>query len=295
MILSFLLFSFYQKDLYEQSHWILYQDVSQKIHSKHQNIDRLIIGDSRIKAIYKCKKNELNLSLPNQTAIESYFILKGYLKSNQKPKSILLSFAPYHLIRNLSFYDRMISFEFLLKHQLDQVNAQAHKLQDDHLDPYHYYKSKYLPNMYLHKIKRAYQYKQWIKNQEAKDYIKRYQGFYPFGKSSGNSERNDETTIQKIPYSKTIEHYLQKLVTLAKEHHIRIDYYTAPINISSCQVLSKEFFKKHHQYLQKFEFHRLNSLECWPDRLFGDPSHLFLGAEKAQLEISNYLDHTIRK
>ncbi|MCO4784012.1 MAG: hypothetical protein KC646_16915 [Candidatus Cloacimonetes bacterium] len=281
----FIYFCIYQKEHYEWEEWFMYQDVFKKLAQQNHEVDTIYLGDSRLKTIVKPKTHELNLALPNASPIESYFILKRYLKNQSKVKQIVLSFAPYHLIQTRAFFNRSIIYNFLSKKELDLVFQKSLELKDPHFDKYRYYKTKYLPNSYFTKVKTLIFSPKSKQTAAFKTLLYKNKGQTYFGKQKGSSELCDETTIKNMPHSPTIKYFLKLIIQLCKDNNIKVVYYTAPLNQTSCRALGSQFFKNHSDYLSKLPLNLLESSYCWPDKYFGDSSHLYIGADLAQQEL----------
>lgn len=285
----YILFCIHQKPRFEQKDWFMYQEVFAKVSKKHSKVNTIFLGDSRLKSIVKIKANELNFTLPGISPIEGYIMLKRYLKQNNNPNRIVLSFAPYHLIQTRYFFNRSISYGFLNKGDLDSIYSSATQLKDTHFDTYNYYKTKYLPNTYYGKIKQYFLEHDYNKKIEFQTQLQISQGHVFFGKQQGNSELNDESYITNNPYSKTISKYFNQLLKLCKERNIQVLYYIAPMNHTSCKKIEESFFTTHQSYLIELGLTSIHPLECWSDQLFGDSNHLYLGANKANDRLRHFI------
>lgn len=290
-----LYFALNYQDLYESREYPMWKHVHNVVNSASSDKNQLIlIGDSRAKAGYEPKYasyKTLNLALGGSTPIEGYYILKHYLENNEKPKNIVLSYAPFHLIEHNYFWLRTVRYKFLEYDQYSKIISNAYKLKNDEISENDNRLKYYLfPSTYISSIFTGLRKKRWKVNKQVHSDVLVNNGHYHFGRKDGSSELNDESRLyDKFKRSELLEFYLLKLLELAKINDIKVSWYTMPFNESSCKRISKDLVSGYNQYLNKLNKENnvtlIKRISCMDDKYFGDSSHVYKGSKLTTTEI----------
>jgi len=291
------------KMFYMSIEYPMWSDIREKINqTNHESYELLCIGDSRAKAgfipkIYDDKHHKsINLSLGGATPIEGYYILKKYLQNNPTPKKILLSFAPFHIQAQDTYWTRTVTFDFLSWYEYATISMDAYKLLDTTLGDESYLEYKiigfsYLTNTIKYPFDEKYKNntKTWQTLQESK-------GHFFFGKSTKTNRPNQEAQAKDKHFvaSKLIDYYLDKLLALAKEKHVPVYWFTMPFSQLSYNLIHNNYKKEYKSYLEKkskeYDMKILNQLMPLANNYFGDSSHLYNGANVVSNEIKKHLE-----
>jgi hypothetical protein len=272
------------------------ETISIRSHDK-QNL--IMIGDSRAKAGFIPNVNpltkSLNLSIGGATPIEGYYILKKYLQTNLPPDKIIISYAPSHIDAHGTYWERTVKFDFLETQEYQEVESNAKQIADSTTIGSSKTYTDYLnPKMYISDFFNGIISLRWVQNKQVLIDNSNSQGHYYFGKEAISSALNDEATRKKFIPSPLIDLYLKKLLALTKANHIKVYYYTMPFNKSSFMASKKIYRDGYTTYLQdlvyKYNVNICNDLGYMSNDNFGDPSHLYKGADKVSHDIFKCVD-----
>lgn len=255
--------------------------------------DLVVIGDSRAKAGYipnLADKKSLNLALTGQSPIEGYYLLLNYLKGHPAPKNLLLSYAPYHLTMVDVFWEMSVKYDFLNYNDYREVWETSRRLEDKTLGEkslrWQYF---FLPSKYWGSVRHAVKERRWRTNDETYRTVVSSNGHFYYGKKSGSIDLNEEAELKKFATSRLLDSYLNMLIDLAQSRDIQVFWYTMPFNHESCKNLPESFIRDYEAYLSALESKKdikvIQKISCLPNTLFGDKSHLYLGAGANTLAI----------
>ena len=294
IIISYSYFVINHKNLYMSKEYPMWSNVK---NIKDKDYNFIVIGDSRAKAGFKPNVfnfnsiRSVNLSLGGSTPIEGYFTLLNYLKNNEKPNFLLISYTPIHIIRQDAFWKRAVRFNFINYNTLKEVinngkNIDNNKTLGNKEKLIEYYLK---PAKYYKELKNGLFKSQWKDNKKTLTYLDKSKGHYIFGKKHFSNGLNKETEMNIFVQSELIDFYFKKLLTLANSKNIKLFYYTMPFNKSSYFSLEKEFKNSYDVYIktlsEKYNFQVLNELYYLPNDNFGDSSHLYKGIDKVTIDI----------
>ncbi len=305
LMISLLFYLSNAKIYFSHREFPIWVDVKQKL-SKTNKENFILLGDSRAKAGFKPKTfdfanvSSLNLAIGGGTPIEAYYALRQYLKKN-KPEFLLLSYAPFHIQTQDSYWGRTVLFDFLNLSEYYEITNHAKKFKEQDLleknlnENYYFFTYvnytknpfKFLPSLKkaLFTINNRYS----VNNRILK-YLKETKGHFFYGRALQSSGITWEGK-QKEPFvnSTLINFYLEKLIVLAQSNNIKVYYYSMPFNKSTYRSINVEYVNSYNSYIsnlaKKYNIKILNSLYFLPNENFGDASHLYRGAEKVTLHI----------
>ena len=276
------LLSYFAKHLYENSEYPMWE-FNKKFtqHNTKLNVDVLAIGDSRFKAAFIPRdSNSLNLSLGGSSPIEGYYTLRDYLKFNQAPKQLLLSYAPYHLMEVETFWKRTIKFKYLSYADEEEVFSNAVRLKDSLASSKQSRWAFHLtPQPHIAAIKNGLVEKRWQNYQPKLNELTLSYGHSYFGQGAP-TEGNLDSELVEFKVSPLIDYYLSEIFTLASENDISIYWYTAPYSQLSYDLSHAEFNQGYAQYIYSLEanINVISEVYAMDNDMFGDSSHVYEGA-----------------
>lgn len=285
------------KKLYMNSEFPMWENVK---NVKNNKFNTIFIGDSRLKAGLKPlifdynTISSINLAVGGGTPIEGYYTLKNYLKNNKKPKYLLLSYAPFHLVSQDTFWKRTVRFNFLEDNLLEEVIDKGNTIENNNetlgnsekLISFKFNTSKY----FIEFIK-GILYRRWIDNKRISEELVVSKGHYIFGSSDFSAGLNEEAWMNEFVPSILLNYYFEELLKLANQNNIIIFYYSMPFNESSYKKINKEFKYSYDDYINDlsiiYNIKLLNKLYYLPNENFGDASHLYKGIDNVSMDIRN--------
>ena len=279
------------------SEYPTYVDVGRKAQQPH-NADLLVLGDSRAKAGFVPQNaKQLNLAIGGTTAIESYYTFKRYLVRNKPPKVLILSYMSVHFRGADTFWERAVKFDFLKFNEFKEVAQNAKKLGEcgvlGKCEVADFIKYKADIKNFSAEIYNAWQefkggnprYKRYL---QVMDELDKNGGHYFYGRNLGASDDNYEVSQSDFKANALILLYVRKIAELAAMNGMQVFHYQMPFNQSSFDKLNAGFVRDYNGFLaslQSLGIKPLNFIWGLPDSDFGDPSHLYRGAEKTTRDI----------
>lgn len=256
----------------------------------------LVIGDSRaLEGILpnKIGNNFYNMALGGATPVEGYYTLRRYLEAN-RPQKIIISYAPFHLRSEETFYDRTLKFGYLTNADLwdfcQVVNQVKQTINGAKLESvyarYHYFLQYFLAlndvfYAFRTNLKKLfYEESGYLHNKDIYREITSQEGQHYFGTNPYFDDLNDEAKLKHFKDASVIINiYLRKLIELALDNNIRVYYINAPFNEASARALMVDFVADYNDYMQKLknlypqvDWH--SDLHYYSNNCFGDRSHL---------------------
>ncbi|HII14816.1 MAG TPA: hypothetical protein HA362_00725 [Nanoarchaeota archaeon] len=267
----------------------------------------LIFGDSRAMAgiIPEIIGNDTrSLALGGATPIETYFILQRYLQTHSAPAIILLSFAPQHLQKSFTFWDRTVKFGFFDKNSIAEIYKTAKLNKDFPMEKetsfwveYYLIKFRFLP-LYAPELRESIFFLEHNANKAKYDEMMHFRGHTPFG----NLQMDDETIAKsyeaenpRFSASKTLVNYTVRIANLCKENNITIVYFTMPFSEFSFSFLNESYFKEYNTLMGQIVMAApgnsfMGKIPVYENRHFTDSSHLNgAGAVKFSNELKGIL------
>jgi hypothetical protein len=263
--------------------WKYQQDFLESPGGEHN--DFIVLGDSKGRAGYDplvaTDTVSRNMSLGGGSTIEAYHTLKKYLERNSTD-SVILTIAPYHLVKLNVFWGRTIKFQYLTAEELQQVLSQDAALEQPFFSPValpmlRYY-SNYLPFAYRAELRNAFLQGRYAQNKAIYDSKARHRGLYFQSQNERSEGLSFDTNHEKIIPVPLVDLYMQKITKLADENGIRVYWYTSPLNTPSCNALHKGYQITFDAYLDslesRFGLGVLNGRNCIDPDYFGDRGHM---------------------
>lgn len=280
------------KNIYMNQEYPMWSSIKHKMNSNHHGeYNFLFIGDSRAKTGFIPQEfdshvlKSLNLSIGGGTPIEAYFSLKSYLSHNKDApvKYLLFSYAPFHLMIQDSYWNRTVRFDFLETEDYKSILKVVEKLDDrSTLGDIESKQSDLYTGKYLIEFFKGITLFRWQKNKEVSVHLEKSHDHYYFGRNNEANSFSQETEFLNFKPSKLLNFYFEETLALAKEHNIKLYYYTMPLSKLSYDKTSSDFIQSYNLYIQniskKYNMLNLNSLHYCENSYFGDASHLYRGA-----------------
>jgi hypothetical protein len=285
--------------LYLDPEYPMWLEVKHRIYNHSSSVmDIVIVGDSRAKAGFKPNilenLNSVNLAVGGATPIEGYFTIKHYLKNNQKPRNIILSYTPTHLESDNCYFSRTVPFDFLNEEEYKEVEKLGYKFNETYISKsnksYKDYKYSFI---YENHFKDGSIILRYLKNRTFYNDSKKFKGYHWFGRGKVAHGLSAEAERQtNFVYSKLHNFYLEKMLNLLSNNKIYIYYYTMPFNKSSFNVIkNQEYINGYITYInslsKKYNMEICNTPFYMSDDNFGDPSHLFKGVNENTYKLYN--------
>lgn len=266
--------------------------------SNDQNPKIVMLGDSRAKAGWIPDKYQYNFSLGGSTPIEGYIQLKRILRNRTNlPEILILSYAPYHLMYVDSYWGRTVSYYFFTPFEHYSLFYEVGKLEPrdvpDALQEDLYWENV-LPGSKVDELHRLFSasipMSTYKSNVDALNVLYKANGHSFFGTNNGDSRGFKEVKYTSFQPNRLLESKLREIIDLADRNSIRIFWADTPFNQSTCDNISPAFIEQYLKYIESLSVDILKKLECYPDILFGDPSHLYLGSRRYTKELSDQID-----
>lgn len=248
-------------------------------------VNKVFLGESRLNAGLDITKIPASYSFASggSSPAEMYYILQKYIQKFPKPDTVFLSVSPRFFCETFAFWhygvrngvvsDSDFREIISLKEKKDRVLGDFPRLK------FFLYKADYL-SYYQSDVLYNYVFAGYKKNKMLIDTMMKMQGGRPHpGLKDSCSELNYETKYTHFVPSPLLKHYFEKILLLCKKNKIRLIFFSMPMNESSFRKLKPSFISDYGQFVKRYEklfpeFDISDSLYSYPDRYFGDASHL---------------------
>ncbi len=304
---------------YNNEEFPMWKSKMKLINSKFE-YENIIIGDSR--AIAGIDPNILgesfyNLALGGSSPLEGFFTLKKIIANGNKPKLIIVSYAPFHLEVSFSFYERAIKYGFYTLENINDIFFHLNKDKEqfwsinyEKLDQKDFYKS--LIRAYLIKLKFPHYFKDEMrnslfslrisKNMKTYEQICLSKGSFEFKLTKSINGLNKESDNNKFfNYRKIYLSSLENIFTLAEKNNIQVIYTELPFNENSFNHMNSNYLTQYNEFFERLK-HKYNNVIFYPDitaynnSLFIDQSHLNkAGKEKFSNELHKLIKNLPEK
>ncbi len=252
---------------------------------KIPKVNKVFLGESRLNAGIDITKIPASYSFASggSSPVEMYYILEKYIQNFSKPDTVFLSVSPrffceifafwHYGVRNGVVSDNDFREIISLKEKKDTVLGSFPRLK------FFLYKADYL-SYYQSDIHYNYVFAGYKKNKMLIDTIMKMQGGRPHsGLKDSCSELNYETRYTHFFPSPLLKLYFEKTLLLCEKNKIKLIFFSMPMNKSSFKELSPSFVSDYSRFMKEYKklfpaFNISDSLYFYPDRYFGDASHL---------------------
>ncbi len=243
----------------------------------------LLIGDSRGVAGFAPEQvtaTALNLALGGATPVEAWFLLDRWLARHPAPRDLVLSFGPFHLSEMDSFWHRTVKFGFLSAREVDALRRESEMLGVP-LDeqPFSRMLSTLIPPFsWSAELFSGLLAGRRAENLAALAAFERAKGHKLYGTGKRPRNTNEEAGRFAFEPSPLMDIYLRRTIRLAREHGIRVHWFTMPFSEVSWSKTLPRYRFEFNRYLRDLAaeegVHVARDLWSLPDEYFGDPSHV---------------------
>lgn len=289
------------KELYMNPEYAMWQ------HQKHVAAGKdaakralVVVGDSRSMAGFEAVSlgvEAINLSLGGATPIEGYALLHSYLRNNPTPDAVVVSYSPYHLATEDSFWGRTVKFSFLEPEGYAEVYHVAKEAEPwsafTATSKLIRYATYFLPYRFFGDLSAGFLFTRAGAYESTYRAMEESRGQHYFGTSGGASGLNREAALDGFRASPTLDVYLRRMFDEIRQSGAKAFWYTVPFNQSSCDALDPSFEGEYAGYLaglsSEYDVEIINDLECYADEYFGDPDHIYSGSPLVTKQIYNHV------
>ena len=284
------------QSLYENTEYVMWRYNQDRIAAgRDEPLSLLAIGDSTLKAglIPELLGPSVeNLALGGSTPIVGYLTLRDYLAHNPGPEKLVISYTPHHLIRQDSFWERTMRYQYGSDADYRAVIALANELDDPVLEGNRYWKYRWNPATYAAPLVRGLRTQRWSKFGEEYQTLEAAGGHHYFGKREAAHRPNAETRHDAFTPSPVLDHYLRELIRLAVANGIETWWISHPISRISCDKLAEGFAEGFSDYLRELASLGITTdagFPCWDNNQFGDASHLYTGSPRFTEKLAEFV------
>lgn len=252
----------------------------------------VILGDSRMVAGIEPRDlgDAANLALGGATPIEMYYTLRRALACPHPPRWVVISFSPAQLMGTEYFWQRTALFGFLDFAELEEVRRESRRLGDtslysapnlgdfdailtDWLYAHHF------PSYYISSIVNGRVIGRRAAYHRLRQSVEAQAGHRLYGQDHGTGRAAEEAGMRRFQALPLLDDYFAKLVTLAAQHGVEVDYIAAPWSDATYAHLQPGFKPAFEAYLRGYarrfrNFRLVAPLTRMADGYFGDPYHL---------------------
>lgn len=249
---------------------------------KGKIIDAVMIGDSRAQAAWLPEKGKehYNLSLGGGTPIEGLKTLEELYDAGIKLKRILISYTPFHLIKEDSYWRRTVNFQYIPFYRHIKLRLLAYELGDSqYFSRGKNYVSHALLGSKTDQIALSLDGTRRKLLLLSLGQITQSQGHSFYGTAAsavGLPEEFENEFIFKK--SALVDSQLREMIRLARSKATEVNWLYTPYSEGACKQISEKFKNDYTSYIDSLKVDQLNQFGCFPNDMFGDNSHLYKGA-----------------
>lgn len=256
--------------------------------------DTIILGDSRamaglIPAVMG--DNVTNLALGGGTQIENYYTARRVLACPNPLKRALIAFLPIDISRNQVYWERTAQFGFLNFDEMEEVRKTSIRVQDpliyhtgrvgtlfDIVRNFSYRIS--FPPYYTPAMINARFVGRRERNEQEIEKTRQDRGHHFFGTGLASNAIAEDAAQREFTPSTIMMDYLDRVLTLLREHDIDAYFVTPPLNPATFEHMSPEVVASFKSMLADIakrhsNFHVLGEAVIKrPADHFGDLEHL---------------------
>jgi len=255
-----------------------------------KNFDTVILGDSGAMSSLipqMLSDSTVNLAVGGGTTIEAYYFMKEYLKNHEKPKNVIVMFAPFHYYTIDNYATRTIYFKTLSVEDARQLYGIAKgcgisSIYNKDVIMSDIYCRMNLPTQYLPALTASKFVGRYRANTDAYNELVMERGYGSFGTADGCDAVSYESSQDSIYYGEDfncIITYLENLYWLCAGEGINMTLIQPALNEASYQALQDGYVNDYKNILEISKQVMTTAtveteLRCYPNEYFGDVSHL---------------------
>lgn len=255
-----------------------------------QYYDTVILGDSGAMSSFIPEMlfdSTVNLAVGGGTSLEMYYFFKNYLSNHEKPKNLVVMFAPFHYWKMDNYETRTMYFKALSVEDAKEVYSVAKEYGAESV----YHDGVFwdelscrtgLPTKYLPAITASRFVGRYGMNKNDYSELCASSGYGTFGNLDGCDGLSYECSYTSMDYGPEmymLSAYLQRIYALCESNGIDMLLVQPALNEASYEAINSDYVVTYTAYIEtigqqcpnmKFE----NQLREYPNELFGDISHL---------------------
>ena len=282
--------------------YAMYQQQKDYIYNNNDYNRVLIIGDSKAKAAFLpslLSDETYNLSLGGITPLENYYYLKEYLENRQAPKTVFISFNPFHYMTFDTFWTRSVYFHRLSENDLADIfkTSLPYEDTDEILTDfdkkaleYKYYSVK----NYGKAFAKSFFEDRYKKNSDMYNDMYETKGQVYFGTSEYCDDLSQEAQVENFEVLDIIDCYLHKTIDMCLDYGINVIVDTIPMNQATYEACTQSYLSDYSDYMNSIQSEYpqitvVTDLYYYDNEYFGDAAHFNAkGTEK----YSKYIKET---
>ena len=230
----------------------------------------IALGDSVANGAYVpdyLSEDFINLSIPQSTPVEDYFVLLEILKIHT-PSTIFISFMDHHMFGSMNglFTERMFSHRFDFRTEFKIMNnARKHK-DIVSMFPKRYIHSwlshrLYLPPVFMPSLLNANFNDRKKENKFFKKLLELHRGTF-VSRYQGENTDNKHVIFKSYQVSGVQEKYYTRILKLCEEKNIKVKIVILPLNPKV--KFTDEYIKQKKDFYEKLERKYSNVEVVWP-------------------------------
>ena len=250
----------------------------------HENIDVLLLGDSRMKIDVDPQKlgpNVYSIALSGCNPIDMYYSLKRYLANNKVPHLVVIGYAPTHLTKMENYLDRSLYFRYLSDEEISEANENI-KNYDGKDFSGETIKFKYRsPAIYMHAILHNIRKQAKAANEAEYKQLAEQRGgmFLDAVKADDDVVRPEETKEIAFRPLASLDYYLRETVRLCKANKIPVVIVQFPMGQYGVDKLAQSgYLHDYEEYMKdiqaEFSIPVQYNIPVYENKYFADNSHL---------------------
>ncbi|NPA67764.1 MAG: hypothetical protein GXO50_04055 [Chlorobi bacterium] len=252
---------------------------------KIPKVNKIFLGESRLNAglDYTKISGSYGFASGGSTPVEMYYVLKKYLKKYPKPDTVFLSVSPRFFCELFAFWHFAVRNNFIstsdFKEIISEKSMRTDVLGDFPRFKFFLYKADYL-TYYQDDVLYNNVFSGYEENKKLIEKMQEMKGGRPHpGLKDSCSALNYETGYDNFMPDKLLVNYFDKILGTCKTNNIMLIFFSMPVNKSSFDALSPKFVSGYEKFMKKYAnkypgFIISDSLYAYPDKFFGDASHL---------------------
>ena len=234
-----------------------------------KNYNNIVIGDSVSNAAYipdYISEDFINLSIPQSTPIEDYFVLKEILKIH-KPSTIFMSFMDHHIAGNMNglFKERMFShrFDFFTESKIVYYaikNREKSGFPQNYIHDWLSYRL-YLPAVFMPSLLNARFKARKNENEDFIGLVELHRGSF-ISRSQIENLDNRFVNFNSYKIGKVQRKFYNKILQLCQDNGIKVKIVILPLNPKI--QFSAEYVQQKKDFYTSLEEHYPNVEIVWP-------------------------------
>ena len=279
--LTWILPDMYYMTAGEYGSWLQPKDFTQ---SKHENVDVLLLGDSRMKigvdpAILS--ESAYNMALSGCNPIDMYYSLQRYLKNNDAPKLVIIGYAPTHLTHMENYTERSLYFHYLSEDEVQEANENIRKYDGKDMTG-EYIKYKYRsPAIYLTGVLHNLRKNAKVANEVEYAQLAEQRGamFLEAVKAPTDQVRPEETKAMDFSPLASLDFYLRETIQLCQTNGIPVMIIQFPMGEYGIEKLKESgYLVTYKTYMEdirdQYGIPVQTDIPMYTNDMFADNSHL---------------------